>query len=165
MTQVQIVPNSKTGSVITAYQNNPEFGYVQLQQTAMVVDGGWVREVKRSTLLRAKMDLLQKFVAGNKSLTLPGKIVVKEYLESEVPADMAERFFNKNVDYEAAVEPFIKRAGQDGVELTQGGERIIRFSVYDHSGNDTDLRVAHDNVDAVRESSAIKSAAQSAFLG
>jgi len=46
MSQVQIVPNSKTGSVITAYKNNAEFGYVQLQQTAITVDGGWVRESK-----------------------------------------------------------------------------------------------------------------------
>ena len=76
MSQVQIVPNSKTGSVITAYKNNAEFGYVQLQQTAITVDGGWVRESKRSTLLRAKMDLLTKFVAAHKSLQLPGAIVV-----------------------------------------------------------------------------------------
>ena len=157
MTQVQIVPNAKTGSVISAYQNNPEYGYVQLQQTAMVIDGGWVREVKRSTLLRAKMELLNKFIAGNKNLSLPGKIVVKEFLESEVPADMAERFFNKNVDYETSIEPYVKRAGQDGVELTQGGERIIRFSVYDNTAQDNDVMVAHDNVDAVRESIASKS--------
>lgn len=165
MTPVQIVPNSKTGSVITAYQSNPKFGYVQLQQTALSTDGGWIRETKRSTLLRADMDVLNKFVSSNKSLTLPGKIVVKEYLESEVPTDMSERFFNKNTDYETAVEPFIKRAGQDGIELTYGGERIIRFSVYDPSGNDTDVRVSHDNVEAVRETAAVKSNALTAQLG
>jgi hypothetical protein len=157
MTQVQIIPNPKTGSVVTAYQNNPEFGYVQLQQTAMTIDGGWVREAKRSTLLRAKMELLSKFIAGNKTLALPGNIVVKEYAESDVPEDMAARFFNKSVDYEASIEPYVKRAGQDGIELTNGGERIIRFSVYDPSGKDTDVTVAHDNVAEVRESIAARS--------
>lgn len=159
MTQVQIIPNAKTGSVITAYQNNPEFGYVQLQQTAMTIDGGWVRETKRSTLLRAKMELLNKFIAGNKTLALPGRIVVKEYVESDVPADMADRFFNKGVDYETAIEPYVKRAGQDGVELTSGGERIIRFSVYDNTGQSPDVMVSHDNVEAVRESISSRSTA------
>ena len=163
MSQVQIVPNSKTGSVITAYKNNAEFGYVQLQQTAITVDGGWVRESKRSTLLRAKMDLLTKFVAAYKSLQLPGAIVVKEYLESEVPQDMADKFFNKELAYEDAIAPYVKRAGADGVELTYGGERILRFTSYDANGSDTDVKVAHDNVVAVLDSKVLS--VNSAMLG
>lgn len=155
MSQVQIVPNSKTGSVITAYQNNAEYGYVQLQQTAITVDGGWIRESKRSTLLRAKMDLLTKFVSAHKSLQLPGAIVVKEYLESEVPEDIAAKFFNKELAYEDAIAPYVKRAGADGIELTLGGERILRFTSYDASGTDSDIKVAHDNVTAVVESKAL----------
>ena len=152
MSQVQIVPNSKTGSVITAYKNNAEYGYVQLQQTAITVDGGWVRESKRSTLLRAKMDLLTKFVSAYKSLQLPGAIVVKEYVESEVPQSIADKFLNKELAYEDAIAPYVKRAGADGIELTVGGERILRFTSYDASGSDTDIKVAHDNVVAVVES-------------
>ena len=163
MSQVQIVPNSKTGSVITAYQNNAEYGYVQLQQTAITVDGGWVRESKRSTLLRAKIDLLTKFVSAHKSLQLPGAIVVKEYVESEVPQDVMAKFLNKELAYEDAIAPYVKRAGADGIELTVGGERILRFTSYDNSGTDTDVKVSHDNVTAVVESKAVSS--QSATLG
>ena len=163
MSQVQIVPNSKTGSVITAYQNNAEYGYVQLQQTAITVDGGWVRESKRSTLLRAKIDLLTKFVSAHKSLQLPGAIVIKEYLESEVPQDVMAKFLNKELAYEDAIAPYVKRAGADGIELTVGGERILRFTSYDNSGTDTDVKVSHDNVTAVVESKAVSS--QSAMLG
>jgi hypothetical protein len=157
MSQVQIVPNSKTGSVITAYQNNAEYGYVQLQQTAITVDGGWVRESKRSTLLRAKIDLLTKFVSAHKSLQLPGAIVVKEYVESEVPQDVMAKFLNKELAYEDAIAPYVKRAGADGIELTVGGERILRFTSYDNSGTDTDVKVSHDNVTAVVESKAVSS--------
>ena len=163
MSQVQIVPNSKTGSVITAYQNNAEYGYIQLQQTAITVDGGWVRESKRSTLLRAKMDLLTKFVSAHKSLQLPGAIVIKEYLESEVPQDVMAKFLNKELDYEDAIAPYVKRAGSDGIELTVGGERILRFTSYDNSGSDTDVKVSHDNITAVVESKAVSS--QTATLG
>lgn len=158
MTQVQIVPNPKTGAIVTPYQSNPKFGYVQLQQTAMVVDGGWIRENKRTALLRADVELLSKFVTGNKTLSLPGKIVVKEFLESQVPQTIAEKFFNKAVSHEEQIEPYLKRAGADGVQLTYGGERILRFSEYDPSGNDTDTRIAHDNIDAVREAIVSKSA-------
>jgi hypothetical protein len=159
MTQVKIVPNSKTGSVITAYQNNPKFGYVQLEQSAKVFEGNWIRKTKRTTLLRAEMEVLSEFIAEQKSLFLSGKIVVKEYLESEVPQEVVERFLNKSVDYETAIEPYVKRAGQDGVQLTYGGERILRFTSYDASGNDTDSRIAHDNVEAVRESASARSTA------
>lgn len=163
MNQVTIVPNSKTGSVITAYKNNPEYGYVQLQQTAITVDGGWVRESKRSTLLRAKMDLLTKFVSATKSLQLPGAIVVKEFLESEVPQEMKDKFFNKELSYEDQIAPYVKRAGQDGVELTLGGERILRFTEYDAAGSQSDIKVAHDNVEAIIESKALST--QNAMLG
>jgi hypothetical protein len=146
MSQVQIIPNSKTGSVITAYKNNADYGYVQLQQTAITVDGGWVRESNRSTLLRAKMDLLTKFVSAYKTLQLPGAIVVKEYLESEVPQAISDKFFNKELAYEDAIAQYVKRAGADGQELTVGGERILRFTSYDANGSDTDVKVAHDNV-------------------
>jgi len=158
MSQVQIIPNSKTGSLVTAFEKNPEFGFLQLQQTSIVPGGTWLQETKRSTLLKAKIPVLQKFIQENKSLTLPGKIVIKEYLESEVPQDMMDAFLNKALDYNRAIEPYVKRAGQDGVELCYGGERIVRFSVYDATGTEQDTRVAHDNGDAVRVSIAARAA-------
>ena len=47
---------------------------------------------------------------------------------------------------------------QDGVELCVDGERIIRFSVYDPTGQDHDVYVQHNNTDAVREFNAVRSA-------
>jgi hypothetical protein len=101
------------------------------------------------------MDLLTKFVGAHKSLQLPGAIVVKEYLESEVPEDIALKFFNKELAYEDQIAPYVKRAGADGIELTYGGERILRFTSYDGAGTDSDIKVAHDNVTAVVESKAL----------
>jgi hypothetical protein len=98
--------------------------------------------------------LLEKFVqVYGKSGAIPGRIVVKEFVESEVPENFASRF-NKNLAYEDAIAPYVKRAGKDGIELTLGGERILRFTDYDGSGNDQDIRVAHDNVGAVVEARA-----------
>lgn len=163
MNKVQIVPNASTGAIISAYQSNPEKGFIQLQQTAIQMDGSWIREVKRSTLLKASVDVLEKFVNANPSLTLKGQLVVKEYLESELPEAMAKKYLRQDVTHEEAIAPVIKRAGSDGPELTVGGERILRFTIYDAAGEDTDRTVTHDNQDAVKEFNAQNS--DSASLG
>jgi hypothetical protein len=153
MRNVQITP-SKEGQLITVYKNNSDYGYITLTSTELSTDSrGWIRESKRSTLMRATVDLLQKYIAMNKTLTVPGKIYVEEFLESQVPDSFVERF-NKNVDYETQIRPYVKRAGKDGVELTLGGERILRFTSYDPSGTIEDSKVAHDNTDAVKASKA-----------
>jgi hypothetical protein len=153
MRNVQITP-SKEGQLITVYKNNSDYGYITLTSTELSTDSrGWIRESKRSTLMRATVDLLQKYIAMNKTLTVAGKIYVEEFLESQVPDSFVERF-NKNVDYETQIRPYVKRAGKDGVELTLGGERILRFTSYDPSGTIEDSKVAHDNTDAVKASKA-----------
>jgi hypothetical protein len=158
MRNVQITP-SKEGQLITVYKNNSDYGYITLSSTELSTDSrGWIRESKRSTLMRATVDLLQKYIAMNKSLTVTGKIYVEEFLESEVPDSFKERF-NKNVDYETQIRPYVKRAGKDGVELTLGGERILRFTSYDPSGSIEDSKVAHDNTDAVKASKGLATAA------
>jgi len=159
MRNVQITP-SKEGQLITVYKNNSDYGYITLTSTELSTDSrGWIRESKRSTLMRATVDLLQKYIAMNKSLTVAGKIYVEEFLESEVPDSFKERF-NKNVDYETQIRPYVKRAGKDGVELTLGGERILRFTSYDPTGTIEDSKVAHDNTDAVKASKGLATAAE-----
>ena len=158
MRTVQITP-SKDGQLITVYKNNSAYGYITLSSTEMsLASNGWIRESKRSTLMRAETELLQKFIAMNKSLALAGKIYVEEFLESQLPASYAERL-NKNVDYETSIAPYIKRAGKDGVELMLGGERILRFTSYDPTGTIEDMKIAHDNTDAVKASKGTASAA------
>lgn len=146
MSTVQIVVNPKSGSIITAYKSNPEFGYVQLQQSAITIaSDGWIREQKRTCLLRAEVAVLKSYVNSSKQLQVPGKIVVREYVESELPESMRS-LLNKNVPYEEAIASFVKRAGADGNELTLGGERILRFASYDPTDTQADITVQHDNV-------------------
>ena len=144
MSNVRIVPG-KTGSVVTAYKTNADFGYVQLEQSAIVMTAGWVREVKRTCLLRGKTATLEAFVSKCKGLVVPGKLVALEYLESQVPVDIAKEFLRDDVSYEEAIDPYIKRAGADGVALTAGGERILRFVKWDTADQMADINVTHDN--------------------
>lgn len=153
MSNVRIVPG-KTGSVVTAYKTNADFGYLQLEQSAIVMTAGWVREVKRTCLLRGKTATLEAFVASCKSLQVPGKLVALEYLESQVPADIAKEHLRDDVSYEEAIDPYIKRAGADGVALTSNGERILRFVKWDMADQMHDVNVVHDNQAEVSASKA-----------
>ena len=152
MNKVFITPNAQTGALVTPFSSNPDYGYLQLQSVEMTQrDGGWLEEKRRSALLRAKTEVLESFIAQQgKTLMLPGRIVVREFVESNLPENYASRLNNK-LSYEQAVQPFLKRAGKDGVALTCGGERILRFSDYDASGTQSDVSVAHDNVSEVAE--------------
>jgi hypothetical protein len=141
---VMIVPNKKTSAIVSPYDNNPEFGYVQLEQSQMIVQGGWLRQVKRACLLRADVAILQQWVSMNKSLQLPGRIAVWEFAESELPNDVKAKYISNKMDYEDAIEQYIKRAGNDGDELaTEDGERILRFAFYDETGKVEDILVQH----------------------
>ncbi|WP_210489878.1 hypothetical protein [Rufibacter aurantiacus] len=153
---VGIVPNKDSGALFTAYPRNPEFGYIHLSQTDMLADDEWLRFKTRSTLLRARVEELALFInTFAKGGKLPGKIVVREFLESqllkgELPEQFASRVDQK-VDYEVAIAPFIRRSGKDGPELTLGGQRILRFTNYVIHASDEDFdEIIHpDNLDAV----------------
>jgi len=148
MSTVKIVP-AKTGNLVSTYKNNAEFGYIQLESSEMSISGGWIRESKRSCLLRAQTKLLTSFVAMHKTLEVPGKITVMEYLADSIPAEVQKEFLRDDVPFAEAIDGFIKRAGADGPALTYNGVKIVRFSKYDPSAQSTDLFVTHDNLDEV----------------
>lgn len=143
-TKVNIIANEK-GALVTPYQSDATYGYVHLETTATSINGGWLRESKRTHLLKGTTELLEKYVSTMGSNgTLPGCIAIVECVESNIPAEFAKQL-NKDLTHEEAIKNFLKRAGKDGDVLTAGGERILRFTVYDPSGTRQDVLVAHDN--------------------
>lgn len=146
MSTVKITP-SKTGKLVTPYESNSSFAYVQLEQTSLVSQGGWMREQKKSALLKGETVVMEKLVRANSKLELPGTLVVTECLEGDIPEAIAGQFLNPKVSFEEAIEPFVKRAGNDSnsVVLTKDGQRVLRFTSYDASGEGVDTLVQHDN--------------------
>jgi len=132
---VKVVANATTGAVVNVSENNPEYGYIRLEQTkAIVDDNGFLKPRTISTLLQGTVEDLQglSFFAGQE---VDGKIQIKESLEP---------FSQKAPDRD------LKKAGETGIVCTQAGSPIYRKTVYDMSGSKKDVFVQHDNVAELR---------------
>ena len=151
---VQVTMNKEGNGVVTAYPNNPQFGYVKLQSIETVFQNGWLKKKQRSTLMRGETEMLtEMFTAGQ---TMPGRITVTECTEDNIPAAQLTQL-DKNKDFEEQIAPFLKRAGSDDAPLLMSeGKRILRFTEYDDSGKSTDTRIAHDNGADVKAYNAAK---------
>ena len=72
------VAADKNGNVIGISPNNPEYGWIRVEQNARVInDRGWLRNSKRSALIKGKVEDL---VASNykEGEEITGKIIVIE---------------------------------------------------------------------------------------
>lgn len=150
--KVRIKP-TETGALITAYMNNTTYGYITLNSEEMNANGEVKPNSLRAKILRAEIQLLEKFIDRFGKLDqLPGRIVVKEFLESQVPKDYMSRL-NKNLAYEDSIAPYVKRAGKDGELLeaaqTIWGERILHFTDYDDSGNVKDELIPNELINTL----------------
>jgi hypothetical protein len=78
------VQADETGAVINVSENNPDYGYVRVQQTrTMVDDNGFLRRKVITALLPALIEDLQEMnlYAGQ---ALDGKIVIEESLNLSI---------------------------------------------------------------------------------
>jgi len=155
---VNIILTSENNPV-HAYKDKKDFGYIQLQSVEMVINGNWIGEKKRTTLMRGSVELLQKYVATlAKNNMLAGKISVSEFLEDNCPENYLSRL-NDKIPYEESILQFLKSVDKDGPLMTSGGKRILRFTDYDPSGTAVDILVQHDNVDEIKAYNAAKKTA------
>lgn len=139
--KVVVVPDATTGAVIYVSANNPDYGYVKLQQVRTLVDdNGFLRRQNMSALIQAPVGILQEmgYYAGQ---ILDGKIIIKESLAP----------FNKK-----SPERDLKIAGKTGILCKVGDEPIYRKTVYNTSSNAADITIQHDNVEELREAYAVQ---------
>jgi len=134
--KVKVVAADAAGSVITKSENNPEYGYVRLEQTRLVINENtnFMEPKTLSVLIHGTIDNLKKsgFYAGQE---LPGVITVKESTEP----------FNKTNP-----ERDLKVAGSTGIVCTVNGQPIYRKTVYSQTSSAEDVLVKHDNTDQLR---------------
>jgi hypothetical protein len=137
------VAADKNGNVIGVSTNNPEYGYIRLEQNAVQInDQGWLRNVRRSALIKGKVeDLLSANYKEGQELS--GRIVV---VESLVP-------FNTNDP-----DRDLKVAGDTGVICRVDDQPIYRQAFYTTNPNAYDDLISHNNADEIREVQAAQKA-------
>ena len=134
--KVKVVADELSGEVIVVSQNNPEWGYVRLEQQRTEINkNGFVDNKIVSILMKGRVSDLQKsnFTAGQE---LPGTIYIVEQL---VPFD------NEYPDRD------LKIAGETGIICRKDGKPIYRKTFYTPVDNAPDgERIQHDNVEELR---------------
>jgi hypothetical protein len=150
-TPVTIIPNKDSGELLTPYESNNDFGYLHLQQETITMEGGWAREQMRSTLLRSRVETLERILKAFPKGTMPGRLCVVEIREDQATDAELKRFMGADYaeHYDERVEQYVKRAGNDGPELTLENARILRFTYHDMGGQDADRLLRHDNGEEV----------------
>jgi len=161
MSKVKMVSNKETKTVVNQYANSTKgFGYMNLNQTLVTFDGNRVNTENRSCLLRGHVDQLKAVQEQYATGEMPGRIRVVECLESaamRVATGMADKTDVGDVtalnelhseliktDFEKAISGYIKKNPKTNSILTKGGERILRFQVYDPTGELPDVKIQHD---------------------
>jgi hypothetical protein len=132
--KVIVTADATTNAVINVSEN-PEWGYLRVQQVrTMIDDNGFLKRKSVSAIVPALLEDLQAsgFFAGQQ---LDGKILVEESLEP----------FNKKTP-----ERDLKVAGETGIVCTFGGLPIYRRTKYSLDGLATDTLIKHDNVEELR---------------
>lgn len=130
-----VVTADAAGNVIIVSKNNPEYGFIRVEQSRMLVDDrGWARKKTVSALIPGKVEDLKGFdwSAGE---CVAGKVVVSESLTP----------FNEQ-------EPSrdLKIAGDTGVICTVDGNPIYRKTVFSFDAGAPDTFIKHDNVEEIR---------------
>jgi hypothetical protein len=131
-----VVSADQNGNVIGISENNPEYGYVRVEQTGSFInDQGWLRISRRSALIKGLVkDLVETgFSAGQE---IPGKIVV---IESLTP------FNSENPERD------LKIAGDTGVICRYDDQPIYRQSFYTSNLNANDQFIVHTNSQEIKE--------------
>ena len=108
--------------------------------------GSFTDDVVKVAFIRGTISQLGKIVQKFANKTMPGRLWVREFLESDpqVAELIAEDLAYFKGDYERALGKKVKTNPKNGQVLTKDGERIIRFVDYDMSGTTQDVYVTHD---------------------
>ncbi len=133
--KVKVVANATTGAIVNVSENNPEYGFIRLEQVRSVIDdNGFLKNKAISTLLQGETEDLKalSFFAGQE---LDGRIRISESLEP---------FNTKNPDRD------LKVAGETGIVCSKEGSAIYRKTTYDPTGSKEESYVQHDNIAELR---------------
>lgn len=139
MSAVKVTGND-AGMVIVPSQNNPEYGYIRVEQKTIEIVNGWTVPRVKSALIKGKLEDLQA-LGFAKDQELPGKIAIKETLEPTNPNNVYQD---------------MKVAGLTKISCTFNDQPIYRTAVYDSTGKIEDVLIQHSNHAEIKAANRIR---------
>lgn len=152
MKKVQLVKNNAC-EYISIFENsvNKNFGFLKVSGTINMFRGSTGRSRTIFCQIKGTKDFLENLLAeaetgidktGKETKYLNGQIQVREYLESEIPADVLREYISANVlngdseTYEKVISQYQKRmvCGEDIMPYHFDGEQIYEFFAYEPDG-------------------------------
>jgi hypothetical protein len=130
------VTADQDGHVICVSENNPEYGYIRVEQiTTQINDDGWLKNVRRSALIKGKVEDLAScgYEEGDE---ISGKIVVRESLEPFNPENP---------------EKNLKVAGETGIICRLDDQPIYRDTVFTTNLTAVDQFIPHNNNEEIKD--------------
>jgi|TARA_R100000479_G_C6382550_1_gene201725 hypothetical protein len=153
--QPVVISRDESGNIIRVSKNNPEYGFVRVEQPTFAIAGGWVDDKTRSAIINGKLEKLQRMLPAleKNEKNLKGQIIITERFEP---------FFTntEHPKYEQLRDKNLKIAGDTGVVLKgvdpeTGEERpIYRKTEFTSDMNATDTFISHINSDEIRAAQA-----------
>ena len=129
------VTADKNGNIVKISENNPEFGFIRVEQIATQIANGWLRKVKRSAIINGNVnDLLDASFKDGQELA--GKIVIVESFNPFNP---------ENPDRD------LKIAGSTGVVCRIDDQPIYRQTFFTSNQEAYDDLITHDNTNEIRD--------------
>ena len=128
------------GNTIGISENNPEYGYIRVEQvTNQISEGGWLKLVKRSALIKGTVEDL-KAVNYKEGDEISGRILVKESLEPFNPVNP---------------EKNLKIAGSTGIICKLDNNPIYRDTYFTIDPYKEDEFISHDNTEEIKDAQLI----------
>ena len=122
---VKVTANDE-GEVVIQNENNPDFGYIRLEQEITSMEDGFLNHTTRSALVGGRYEELNE-VGFTEGQIFPGKIVVEESLEP---------FYDNQ---QPKINP------ESGEILVKDGRPIYRQSRYTEDDSQVDSKIQHTN--------------------
>jgi len=126
----------KNGNVIAVSENNPEYGWIIVEQLATQMENNWLKKTLRTARIMGKVEDFIDAGLNKAGAQVSGKIVVVESLTPFNPE-------NPDLD--------MKVAGSTGVICRVDDQPIYRKSMYTANLNACDEFIAHTNTEEIRE--------------
>ena len=134
--KVVVVPDATTGAVIYISANNPDYGYVKLQQVRTLVDdNGFLRRQNMSALIQAPVGILQEmgYYAGQ---ILDGKIIIKESLAPGILCKVGDEPIYRKTVYNTSSNAADITIQHDNIEELREAYAVQRVSTTTVSANE-----------------------------